>query len=206
VDYAGVKHSVSGEDAVLVKFGPDGRGLWAAGGAGDSGGIGTGISVDATGAAYLGGWFKTTLRLAGEEMKCAGISDVFAAKFDANGKALWARPGGGPGVDYCEGSVPDHQGGCYIVGLYHDGALFDGVPRRSEGDFDLYMVHYDGAGKLLDFQQAGGPGLDEAYCIARTGGRDAYLSGAFSGTSSYGGKTITSAGNNDVLLLRARLK
>ena len=54
VDYGGAKRAVAGDDMVLVKFAPDGRALWAAGGAGESGGIGTGVSVDAAGAAYVG--------------------------------------------------------------------------------------------------------------------------------------------------------
>ena len=206
VDYGGAKRTVAGDDMVLVKFGPDGQALWATGGAGESGGIGTGVSVDATGAAYVGAWFKTTETVGSEVMRTFGMYDVFTAKFDANGKPVWARQAGGPGIDYCEGTIPDNHGGCYAVGCYHDAALFEGVARHSEGNFDLYSAHYDEAGRLADFQQEGGPGLDEAYCVARTGKDEAVMSGAYSGISPYGSHTLTSAGSNDVVVLKVKLR
>lgn len=206
VDYGGAKRSVPGDDMVVVKFAPDGHALWAAGGSGGSGGIGTGVSVDATGAAYVGAWFKTTETVGAEVMPTFGMYDVFTAKFDADGKPVWARQGGGPGIDYCEGTIPDNRGGCYAVGCYHDAAKFEGVAHHSEGNFDLYMAHYDAAGHLADFLQQGGPGLDEAYCVARTGKNEAVMSGAYSATSLYGRTTLTSAGSNDVVVEKVRLK
>jgi hypothetical protein len=206
VDYGGAKRTVAGDDMVVVKFNPEGQAQWAAGGAGESGGIGTGVSVDDTGACYVGAWFKTTETVGSEVMRTFGMYDVFTAKFDADGKPVWARQAGGPGIDYCEGTIPDERGGCYAVGCYHDAALFEGVSRRSEGNFDLYMAHYDRDGKLADFYQTGGPGLDEAYCVARTGKNDAVMSGAYSATAPYGSQTLTSAGSNDVVVLKTRLK
>lgn len=206
VDYGGARRSVPGDDMVLVKFDKEGQALWAAGGEGNSGGIGTGVSVDATGAAYVGAWFKTTETVGREVMRTFGMYDVFTAKFDAEGKPVWARQAGGPTIDYCEGTIPDGRGGCYAVGCFHDGADFQGVIRHSEGNFDLYMAHYDASGKLADFLQEGGPGLDEAYCVARTGKNEAVMSGAYSGASRYGEGLLTSAGSNDVVVQQVRLK
>ena len=206
VDFMGERLSRTGKDAVVVKVGPDGTGIWASGGSGGKDAFGSAVSVDDAGDCYLTGGFQTTETVGTEAMQSAGGYDVFVAKLDDLGRVRWARAGGGPGVDYCLGSASDLHGGCYAVGCFHDGAVFDGVARHSEGDFDLFAAHYDAAGKLSGLLQGGGPGLDEAYCGARTDRNELCVSGAFSGTSSYGGKSLTSAGSNDVELLKLRLR
>ena len=140
-------------------------------------------------------------------MHTNGMSDVFTAKFDAEGKPVWARQGGGPGIDYCEGTIPDRRGAATRSAVYHEGGAFRRQWRgTARATSTSTWPHDDVKGNLADFLQQGGPGLDEAYCVARTGRNEAVLSGAYSGTCGHGTRTLTSAGSNDVVVLKVRLK
>jgi hypothetical protein len=205
VDFGGVTLESRGRDAVLVRYGPDGKALWARDSGGSADGTASSVSVDSQGRSFLGGMFKGTVAFGREPLASAGEQDTFAAAFDGEGKTLWASAGGGPGIDYCLATAPDDRGGCFTVGMFHDGAVFGGTTYPSAGDFDLFLTHYDPQGKLAAFRCAGGSGGDLAYCIARAGQGNAYLSGAFSRSSTYGKTTLTSAGSNDVLLAKVRL-
>ena len=201
----GVTLKASPRDLYVVKLDPHGKPLWASGTGAAFDGSGAGIGVDDRGNAYIGGMFKGTGSVAGTELKSAGEYDMFALKLDRDGKPVWARQGGGPGIDYCLSLAASPSGGCYATGEIVDTTLFDGRTVTSAGGRDLYVAHYDADGKPVWFKQGGTEGDDLCYCIALDGRGSAYLSGAFNKTTRHGEAAITAVGGNDIFLTRMRL-
>jgi hypothetical protein len=206
VDFGGVSLNGSGADLLLVKYDPEGKALWAAGGGGDSSGVAVGVSIDRQGNAYVGGMLKGTATIGSTTFTSHGEYDMLAAKFDLQGKPVWAHTGGGPKTDYCLGIAADPKGGCYAVGEIAGSTMFEGQSVVSAGGQDLYVAHYDAAGKPVSIRNGGAEKDDLCYCIALDGKEHAYLSGAFNGTTKYGSTApITSIGGNDIFLTKVRL-
>ncbi len=205
VDFGGAVRSVPGKDILLVRFDPNGRALWAAGAGGNADGVSTGVVVDRAGNAYIGGMFKKVAVFGSDTFTSAGEYDVFTAKFDPHGKLLWGRHGGSPEIDYCLGMAAEPGGGCIAVGEYGDGATFGDRTLRSRGGRDLYVARYDAEGRMAQLLDAGGPGEDQTYCIARDGKGHVFLSGAFSGSTTLGKNSFTTLGSNDVFLAKVKL-
>lgn len=205
-DFDEVTLKSAGRDIVLVKYSPDGKALWATGAGGNSDGLGTGVAIDRQGNAYVGGMLKGTATIGTTTFRSAGDYDMFTAKFDPQGKPVWAHSGGGMETDYCLGIAADPNGGCYSVGEIVGTTSFEGQGVTSSGGRDLYVAHYDASGKPVSIQPAGADKDDLCYCIALDGKGSAYLSGAFNGTTKYGSAApITSIGGNDIFLTKLRL-
>lgn len=200
-----VSVKASGRKLLLVKHDRNGKALWAAVGTGTALGGASSVAVDAAGNSYLGVIFN------GKPLRgsTAITYDIAVAKYDAGGALAWEQYGGGPGVDYCLSIAADPQGGCYATGeISANGkALFGGGRSlTSAGGQDLFVAHYDSAGRLAWLHQAGLEKNDLCYCIALDGKGSAYLSGAFDGTTKYGPSTITSVAGNDIFLAKLKLK
>lgn len=206
-EFDGVTLKAAGKDLLVVKYSPDGKALWAAGGGGNSDGLGTGVGIDRQGNAYVGGMLKGTATFGSTTFKSAGDYDMFAAKFDPQGQPVWAHSGGGAETDYCLGIAADPDGGCYAVGEIVGATSFEGQSITSTGGRDLYVAHYDASGKPVSIRPGGSERDDLCYCIALDGKGSAYLSGAFNYTTKYGTTApITSTGGNDIFLTKLKLR
>jgi hypothetical protein len=102
--------------------------------------------------------------------------------------------------------VADGKGGCLLTGEISDTAEILGQTLTSRGATDIYVAGIDGSGKLHWLTQAGGPGSDSAYTIAMDADGNAFASGSFSGTTSFGATTLTSAGGGDVYVAKLKAK
>ena len=67
--------------------------------------------------------------------------DVFVAKVDTNGTALWALSGGGLYDDSGNGIALDTVGGIYITGsFYNNATVFGNVSVTGYGDYDIFTA------------------------------------------------------------------
>ena len=206
-EFDGVTLKAAGKNLLLVKYSPEGKALWVSGSGGTMDGLGTGVGLDRQGNAYVGGMFKGSATLAGVALNSAGDYDMFAAKFDSQGKPVWAHAGGGPETDYCLSIAADPKGGCFAAGEVVGSASFEGQRVVSAGGRDLYVAHYDASGKTVSIRPGGAERDDLCYCVALAEKEYVYLSGAFNGTTKYGDTApITSIGANDIFLTKLRLR
>jgi hypothetical protein len=90
-----------------------------------------------------------------------GDVDAFVAKFDRDGRRLWINQLGTAGLDLARGIAVDRKGHVVVTG-YTEGAL----AGRHRGDYDAWLVKYDGGGTQLWKVQLGTSMLDEALGIA----------------------------------------
>ncbi|MBN2725421.1 MAG: hypothetical protein JXR95_15255 [Deltaproteobacteria bacterium] len=128
--------SVSGDgsyDIFLAKFDPQGNCLWIK----SAGGSGTDfpfdLATDSIGNIYMTGNFMGTATFGAFSktvVSNSSSSDVFIAKYDASGTALWVVSGGGPNGDsYFDGNAiaVDSTGTVYAAGRFNMTITFDGI-------------------------------------------------------------------------------
>lgn len=84
------------------------------------------IATDTDGNVYATGNFKGAVSLDGVALHADDATDVFVAKFDPTGTALWAKSGGATtSLEVGEGVVVDRLGHCYVTGMFSTTATFD---------------------------------------------------------------------------------
>ena len=190
-------------DAFIVKYAPTGEVLWARSGGGPAVDEALAAAVDAAGNAYVAGSFNGTATFGAFTVASAGGGDLFVARYDPNGQALWARSGGGPDLDFGNGVAVDAAGNAYVTGLFAATAQFGAFTLTSAGpEHDVFVVKHAPTGEVLWARRGGGPGFDRGFGVAAEAGGDAYATGLFLGTATFGTATVTSAGAEDVFVVK----
>jgi hypothetical protein len=117
--------------------------------------------------------------------------DIFIAKYDVNGNALWANRMVEKGWDRGSDVASDQSGNCYVTGGFQTALLFGGFGGPSltttgdSGDEDIFMVKYDSNGNFIWKISAGSVDFDQARALALDKDNNIYLTGVFSDTASF---------------------
>jgi Beta-propeller repeat len=139
------------------------------------------IAVDGGGNNYITGYYKSTSTTFGATvLASAGGAEVFVAKYDYLGNALWARRAGGTAEDVGNGIAVDGTGNIYVTGYYLSTNInFSGVLLTNAGSAEIFVAKYNSAGTLLWAKAAGGSGYDAANAIAVDAAGNCYITGFF---------------------------
>ncbi|HYE95652.1 MAG TPA: SBBP repeat-containing protein [Rubricoccaceae bacterium] len=176
---------------------------WARGEGGPGLDEATNVDVDAAGNVYVVGRFAGTADFGGVTLTSSGPEDVFAAKYDPSGNVLWARRGGGGGIEDWGYSVAvDAAGNVYVCGMFTMAADFGGVTLTSAGARDAFLVKYDPSGNVLWARRGGGDAGDRAIDVEVDGAGNVYLAGVYSTTADFAPFTLTSVGGGDAFLVK----
>ena len=197
--------SAGSDDVFVAKLDTNGNWLWArrAGSAGGSSGDwGNGVAMDASGNAYVTGYFMGSASFGSFTLTSAGQADVFVAKLDTNGNWLWARRAGGSSQDEGYGVAVDTSGNACITGWFRWSALFGDTTLTSEGDYDVFVAKLDTNGNWLWARRAGDSLADYGYGMAVDSSGNAIITGEFQGSADFGSFTLTSAGSRDVFVAK----
>lgn len=178
--------------AVAAEMPPDF--LWArkAGAADSEESRGLAVALDALGNCYVTGLFFGVNSLGSTNLVSSGLDDVFVAKYDTNGNLLWARKAGGPGSDEGWAIAVDPAGNAFVTGLFQETANFGNTNLSAQGESDLFVAKYDSTGGLVWARRAGGNDFDEGHGVALDAAGNAYLTGYFNGTATFGSQSLTS--------------
>jgi hypothetical protein len=125
----------------------------------------------------------------------------YIAKADSNGNMKWVKTITGTGDAFVHYITLDANENIYATGYYSESATFaPGITLNSVGDRDIFLAKYDKNGNVLWAKSMGGTGRDWAVCLAIDETTNSlYMSGDFYNTATFApGKTVTSAGENDV--------
>ena len=160
--------------------------------AGPSGGQDFAVATDLSGDAYV-----------------LGTDAVY--KFTASGTQLWAAPySASSGINQKEGLAVDASGNVYIAGNFGNSAgnpaKFGGASLASAGGSDGYLAKLDSDGNFLWAQSFGGTGSDAAYGVAVDAAGNAFVTGDFSATATFGqganAVNLQSAGGTDAFIAK----
>ncbi|MBZ5595732.1 MAG: SBBP repeat-containing protein [Acidobacteriia bacterium] len=179
------------QDAFITKLSPSGNALTystylgGSGGAAGSMEAGTGIALDATGAAYVTGNtnsanFPVTAGVL-QSAYLGGGSDAFVAKLKPAGNALaYSTYLGGSSVDYAAGIAVDFLGNAYVAGYTasSDFLSLRGFQSGNAGSYDAFVTKLNPAGAAAVWSTyLGGSGSDAGYGIAADALGNAYVVG-----------------------------
>ena len=129
------------------------------------------VATDPWGNVFITGQFSSSILTIGATtlVNTGGGEDVFVAKFDSTGNALWAKSGIGYNYGYDDGTalVTDNNGNVYVSGTFGSSTItFSPYTLiNSDSNFmDVFVVKYDSSGNaLLSFSIATNININAVY-------------------------------------------
>jgi hypothetical protein len=189
-------------DVFVAKYSPAGDVLWVRQAGGPDPDVGMGIAVDAEGNVYVTGEFGATAHFGPFTLASAGGSDVFVAKYSADGDALWARRAGSWSPAMGRDVAVDAAGHVYVTGEFIDQADFGAHTLTGVGYKDVFLAKYSSDGDVLWARQAGGTFEDLGNAMALDAAGNVYAAGYFQGEATFGALTLTSIMAGDVFVAK----
>ncbi len=206
VDFGGATLTSFGNNDVFVaKYDSLGQLMWADHAGGTLDDESRGIGVDTLGNVYVTGYVKELAFFGGNEddtVWTAGAYDAFIASWAADGTYRWVNSAGGFFNDYSNAIHTDKLGNSYITGSFQGRADFNHLTFVSAGGDDIFTAKYNESGDLQWVKTAGGSSQDFGEGISVDISENTIVTGRFQGTAHFDGKTLSSAGSNDIFLLK----
>ena len=204
------------EEVFLAKWSNDGVVQWAVSGGSWGPDSGEDVATDSVGRSVVvgyhsgdsfgGAWFGDQV------VYGTGYRDVFVAKYDKNGNALWAHGGGSNYEDAAQGVALDGAGNIYVTGyfgadfLWDDNATsFDTGPVEGSS---LFVLGLDAEGEnpwVLTAYASNGYGDVGGTDIVADGAGNAYVTGYFEGGGAVFGDIEVSTGGNSSDMFVAKI-
>lgn len=133
-------------DMFIVKFDAAGNVVWAKCAGGSALDFGQAIAMDPAGNVYVTGSFTSLSASFGSAILTGtGNGDVFVAKYDASGNALWAAAAPANKA-LCSGVCIEPGGGVYVTGYYSDStATFGSTTLANAGKEDAFVAKLSGS-------------------------------------------------------------
>ncbi len=186
----------------VVKFAADGDSEWSKG-YGDAGSqIGTGVTLDGTGAVAVSGWFSGNIDFGEGNLASQGGADVFVAKLDVDQNLVFGKAFGASDNQTALGIAATESDDLVIAGEFRNQVDLGGGTLTSAGSNDVLVgrFHDDGG---YDWAAGYGNSLAQrARSVATTVDDEAIFVGEFQGKLDFGCGAVTSAGSRDVFLTR----
>ena len=137
---AGWATSFAHKDMFVAKYSPAGGYLWSrlAGGLFDD--AGSGIAVDMSGKVVVTGTFQAAVNFGAGSLTSAGRTDIFVARYAADGTPLGAQRFGGADFDAGTAVAVDGGGRPVVTGAYRLGVDFGGTPLTAAGMDDIFLL------------------------------------------------------------------
>jgi hypothetical protein len=199
VDYGGLSLKTKGTFIVTVKFDPCGAPIWGKTFSGSTDQEVTSIAADATGDVVVAGTTKWST-IDGVPLGGKGQMDVFAVKWDADGKLRWAESFGDKEDQRLEGMGLDGQGGVVLSGTFRGTLDFPGAPLRADpkaASESFFVAKLDSSGHAR-YSRA----FETGGALAVDSKGNAFIAASLEGKTSYGALPVTSEGAHDVVIVK----
>lgn len=170
-------------DIFIARFDANGDAEWAArAGSGIDFAMDRAFDIDhaANGDLLFCGEIAGAAAFDGMVLEPNGGVDLFIARYDGDGNALWAHHAGGPQVDHAYGIAVDAEGNSFLTGQVDDGAntVFDDITLEPFGNEAVFLAKYDASG-AVQWVRRYAPGMGGAVEVL--GGDCLYFTGGASG-------------------------
>ncbi len=195
-------------DIFITKYDPSGNCLWAKRAGGKNATVnhidcGNAVIADNLGNIYFTGAFVDTADFDSFTLIVSGpntysTEDIFLAKYDVNGNALWVRHATGGSDEEAHCITIDDQNNILIGGCYVPTINFSGIPLTGWGNYDAFVAKYDSNGNFIDAIGAGGSFWNDCvYGICTDNSGNTFVTGNFfsNNTNTYfGSDTLIGTG------------
>jgi uncharacterized delta-60 repeat protein len=210
----------AGSDVFIARYNANGTLVWAKRAGGDDYEVGFGITALSDNSTVVTGDFKGTATFGEGEpnettlVSADFFSDIFIARYNANGTLAWAKRAGGVSFDSGFGITALSDNSTVVTGDFIGTAAFgEGEPNEttlvSEGSsiYDIFIARYNADGTLAWAKRAGGVSGDVGYRIAALSDNSTVVTGGFGGSATFGEgepneTTLVSAGSFDIFIAR----
>jgi len=193
------------DDIFIAKYDANGNIVWAKSLGGTDYDYGGGIALDTAGNTYITGSFNSpSMPFGTTTLTNNGSDDIFIAKYDTNGNALWATTAGGVASDRGNSIKTDAAGNTYITGQFYSPTItFGTTTLTNNGNYDVFIAKYDANGNVVWAKSVGGTSDDFGRSISVDASGNSYITGGFSGpTITFGATTFTNLGNEDIFIAK----
>ena len=201
----GALTNAGGEDIFLAKYATSGAHTWSKRFGGATNDRLTGLGLDSSGNVIAVGHFTSTTDFGGGALAPVGGVDIFVAKFDSTGTYLWAKRFGSTGDEYAYSVAVDSTGNVFLTGLFQGTFNFGGTNLVStSGGIDTYVAKLSGVdGSHIwseNFPINSSNDIGNGIAVDPSG--NPIFTGSFLGAINFGGGVLSSAGSEDVFLVK----
>jgi hypothetical protein len=175
-------------DLFIAKYDSSGNVIWAKSAQGNSDDNSRSIWVESNGNFYItGSFYSSNIYFDTAHLTNNYSADIFIAKYNASGDAMWVKSAGGNNYDFSNSVSADQNGNCYVTGNFMSSSIsFDSLTltNTTEGDFsDLFIVKYDSSGNALWAKSTQGNADVESRSIWAESNGSFYITGSFYNSS-----------------------
>jgi Tfp pilus assembly protein PilZ len=187
-------------DIFVAKLDKNGKFIWVTQAGGTDDDKGYAISVDNCGNSYVTGSFNGTATFGAFTLISLGLRDLFITKLDKNGKFIWVTQAGGD-INDIQGLGISVDGNNYVTGVFIGTATFGSFTLVST-IISIFVAKLDKNGNFIWVKQAGGNNSNQGVGISIDNCGNSYVTGSFSGSSTFGSFTLVSAGSFDIFITK----
>ncbi len=173
------------------------------------------VGSDPSGNGVAVGWFSGTVDFGTGPISTTSTLDTdgFIVKRDSQGNPLWTKRLGTDAADAVNGVVIDSQGNIIVTGHFttssdgvtgvdFGGTTLTSVPGGANVP-DIFVAKYSPSGSLLWVKGFGGAYDDRGIAVAVDGSNNVVIASEIKSiNASFGGITLSSMGNYDVVLAK----
>jgi hypothetical protein len=206
VDFGGAPlTSAGGYDIVVTSFNKNGAHRWSKRLGGASSDYGYGVAADSSNNVIVVGSLQGSANFGGGTLSSAGRSDIVVASFDQNGVHRWSKRFGDAGHDLAYGVATDSSDNAIIFAHFSGSVDFGAGPLTSTNETDLVAASFDPSGthrwsKRFLGNTNSSSRSDVAHGVATDRNGNVTFVGSFWATVDFGGGSLTSAGNKDIVV------
>lgn len=221
-EFGTLANSGSGTDAFLVKYDPVGVVQWAVNiaGQGTPGEDARGLSIDGSGSVYMTGRYTSDTSFFNADgslfttLTGASGTEVYVVKYDVNGFGVWATRFASVGATDAGLSLTTDSGNVYVAGQF-TGTMFLFNADTTEfgtlvgsGNTDGFAVKLTTDGFIQWAVRMGSTGVDSTNGVGVDTSGNVYLTGTFSGTTTFfnadtsSGGSLVSEGSSDAFVVK----
>jgi hypothetical protein len=114
----------------------------------------------------------------------------------------WARQfGDASDIQEAFGVAADSNGNVLVTGSFSGSAILDGITLSSAGQ-DVFVAKLDASGNVLWAKHFGNSLYQDGNAVAVDAAGNVFLAGGFFGTVDFGGGPLTSAGDEDLYVVK----
>ena len=161
-----------------------------------------GIVVDGTGASIVLGTLNGSVNFGGGSLTSAGGGDIYLVKYSSTGGYVWSKRFGGTSNEVPKGIAVDSSGNIVITGFFGGTVDFGGGPLTGSSASGFVAKYSSAGAHLWSRRLSTGSVLDEGTAVGVDGAGNVIVAGGFYGTVNFGGGSLTSAGSEDIVLLK----
>jgi len=176
------------------------QGAWSGGGTSND--LVAGIATDSSGNAYVTGHFSGTTTFGSTSLTSSGNEDAFVAKLNSSGSWQWAVKVSSSYPIRGYGIAVDSSGNAYVTGFLASTVYFGSIQINQGSNRDIFIAKLNSTGSWQWAVKAGGGSDDTGYGIAVDSSGNAYVTGHFQNTATFGNTSLTSSGSNDIFVAK----